>query len=264
LRHDGGSVERLIDTSADWFTRADEITGAFESKQPGRIVIQGVSSLHEIEMHPGQAGFSPFRTSTLFSYSSSTPWFPTLLTGSGEYLLFNRPSWFSHQGLERLEQDGRHEVSGDPVPPLPGESWQRPWMSESAALKVGADPSQQQLVFLRPQSVPVYCRIITWDVDSLAIPTDMPSIGKTAIKTSHGLFEFTMDRRLIPLPVPFSSDMMSLSDFSAAHTALIATKGQPVCAFSIRRGATHRWRGVGHIQFPIVHSLHGGQRYDAG
>ena len=57
------------------------------------------------------------------------------------------------------------------------------------------------------------------------LPTDMRSIGKTLLNAIDGLFEFTADRRLVRLALPFPhGDVQFLSELTPAGVGLIATK----------------------------------------
>ena len=99
LRHDDGSVEKLFDTSDGWFSRKDQVTGAVESKQPGRIVAKGVFADHEIEMRPRRGGgFSPSNYWTFARHPDQGGDTVARLTRSGEYLLLRRTAWSGEYG----------------------------------------------------------------------------------------------------------------------------------------------------------------------
>ena len=225
LRHDGGTVESLADLSGGLFSSDDYVVRAWESRQPGRILLRGQKRLLEIEMRQSQRGFSPGHSSALAS-SSSNITLNDLATRSGDYLLLGRSPWSGQGRIRRMEADGFHAVVGE------GIEWPR-----SGGVRM-QDVTTRGLVLISGGD-----RLYAYDGSRVsALPGtepdrigqfprvhEMPSIGMVILQTDRGLFELTATHQVEPLRLPFPRGedgylSLALSELPAAHIGLIATR----------------------------------------
>lgn len=223
IRHDNGSLDVLAVT-VGLFGRTSQISGAIESRQPGRIVLIGTWHLIEVAMRPTPFGFSP---GTAWRIAKGPPNRVNLLVShSGELLLLGRPGWMSPNGLERLQPNGLRAVPGDAVPDWGLESWNGPSIRSIGIHNLVLIDVHDRWYAYDGNRVSLIPGTKIDQIGKYRTPVGLKTIGKAILQAERGLFELREDGTLeaIPLPFPYDYWRVSLSELPAAQVGLIATE----------------------------------------
>jgi hypothetical protein len=233
VRYDNGQVIELYK-----FERSNYALAVHEMSDTGRLLIESSREQLEVTFPTESETLRQPRVRVLWSRDGSTSLPKQFSRATNRYVVLGRPAGpfglLGKHGLEYLGRSGLEAVPGGDFP----QRRYVPIMRDLPTRGVVLIPGEDRLYVYDGNKVIPVPHSSTGEIGDKVRIDELPSIDKVLLTTDRGVFEFTAERSVVPIALPFAAtlgDFLTYAEMPASHTGLIfSTRG----LFGIDRAGT--------------------------